>query len=132
MEHKKMAMPSNVTVNNRALDYAKQLIEQGKINCNESTGENTPIVINEENYLKNHTMEEYGKWFLATNDEKEKSSKDHYEFPLGNFNHIYRDALLSAKKHAALYKYELVEYAADELLRLIDQACHCMTDLKVC
>lgn len=132
MKNKTIIPPSSIKVNKSALDYAKNLIKQGKVNCMESVGEYTPIIIDEENYLKHHTMHEYGNWFLAINDSANESDKERYEFPIGDFNHIYRDALLNVKKHAKRYNYELVEYAVDELLSLIDQVCQCMTDFKKC
>ena len=84
---------------------------------------NEPIADSEDRFLNDHTMEEYEQWFLATNDAYDRHTKEHYEFPIGDFNEIYREGLITAKKRAAQYKHDLVEYAADELLRLIDKVC---------
>ncbi len=123
MEHRKKATPSNLKVNKSAFNFAKNLIEQGKIDCTSQWGKHAPIADSEDRFLKNHTMQEYGTWFLATTEGTNNRIKAHYEFPLGDFNVIYREGVIMAKKRAAQYKHELVEKAADALLSILDKTC---------
>lgn len=113
----------NLKVNWSAIDHAKHLIQQGKVNCTDSCGQSNPIIKDEEKFLKHNSLEEYGKWFFVINEDVKQSNKNHYELPLGDFNFIFRDSVLAAQKHAEMYHYDEGIIAAQELLILINKKC---------
>jgi hypothetical protein len=120
---KRIETPSNLEINHEAFAYAKELIAQGKVNCQERNwSENKPTPEAEDVYLLDHTFDEYSKWFLATKEEASGNTKEHYEFPIGNFDEIFRSGVIAARARAAQFKHHEIEEAAAELLDLIDNA----------
>lgn len=117
----------NFKVNWPAIDHAKRLISSGKINCKDSVGEPEPIIVLEEKFLQDHSLEEYANWFFALNENIKSSDKHHYEFPLGDFNFIFRENIISAKKHSEMNKFDEGIMAAEELLVLIEKKCLSLT-----
>ncbi len=71
-------------------------------------------------YLTNHSFYDYGQWFLATKVDTDKETKEHFEFPIGNLNKVYRSGVIAAKQRAGQFKHNEIEEAAAELLDLID------------
>ena len=65
--------------------------------------------------------EDYGKWFLATLVGTDTDTKEHYEFPVGNFKEIFRSGIIAAKHRAAQFGHREIEQAASELLEMIDK-----------
>jgi hypothetical protein len=63
-------------------------------------------------------MDEYAKWFLAIDGEKD--NKTSYKFPFGDFEKVHRGAVIAAKVRAGQYHHKDIEDAADELLQIID------------
>ena len=110
-----------LTLHKEALDYARNLIEQGKINFSEGTWtQDKPTPADGDAYLTDHNFNQYGKWFLGLADDTNAETKEHYEFPIGNFKEIYRSGVVAAKQRAGQWKHFNIEKAAGELLNLID------------
>ena len=114
--------PENLAFHRDAFENAKELIKQGKVNCDVHTWTvEQPTPTDEDAYLEDHNFTDYGKWFLATHKETGTDTKEHYEFPLGNFKEIYRAGVIAAKARAGEFKHYEVEKAASELLDMIDK-----------
>jgi len=113
--------PADLALHKEAFEYAKELIRQGKVNCDAEWKVNEPTPASEDQYLVQHGFTDYGKWFLATGPKSSDDTKEHYEFPFGDFNQIYRSGVIAAKQRAAQFKHSEVERAASELLYLIDK-----------
>jgi hypothetical protein len=64
------------------------------------------------NLFRLHGFFEYGKWYLAINDEYGEDTKRHYEFPYGDFEDAHRGGILTAESRAGQYKHFDVENAA--------------------
>lgn len=112
---------SRLKVNQRALEYAKKLIQQGKLNIERDSWEQAqPTPASEDQFLENHSYEEYGNWFLAVNEDENEDTKARYEFPIGNFNEIFRSGVIAAEARAGQYHHSDIEAAAKSLLDLID------------
>lgn len=114
--------PADLKFHCDAFEFAKMLMEQGKTNCdgrNWTVDQPTPA--DEDAYLKAHGFTEYGKWFLATKVGTDKNTKQHYEFPIGNFKKIFRSGVVAAKARAGQFKHHEIEKAAAELLELLDK-----------
>lgn len=118
---KRNGHPTNLEFNQDAFEYAKNLIVTGKVNCEERNWSiNQPTPASEDIYLTDHTLAEYSRWFLATKADVPDNEKEHYEFPIGNFDEIYRSGIVAAKQRAAQFKHRDIEEAASKLLDLID------------
>src|ERR1700726_2626686 len=74
-----------VTLNRRAFEHAKELINEGRIVLDErdAWSEHRPTAEEENEFIRLHGFAEYGKWYLGINDEKPEQTKGHYEFPYG-------------------------------------------------
>src|SRR3990167_2378714 len=113
----------SLKVNSTSFDFAKQLIRQSKVNKDENNWlVNEPTPESEDLFLADHSFEEYGRWFLAVNEDSDPETKERYEFPIGNFDEIFRSGILTAEKRALQYKHNEVAEAAKALLKLIDNA----------
>src|SRR5215469_10214314 len=104
-------------------EHAKRLIEEGKFvdDEREAWSDHHPSTLIENEYIEKNGLFEYGKWFLATNDEYRVDSKRHYEFPYGDLKNVHRCGILAVKNRAGQSKYFDVENAAANLVAVIDK-----------
>lgn len=112
-----------IKLNKRAVEHAKKLIkfsEFERCDHNNTWAEDQATIDEEIYYMDNHSMEEFGLWFLGINDEAPANIKEHYEFPYGDFKEVHRCGLEVALKDAAKGKHKEIENAARELIALID------------
>ena len=111
-----------VKLNNRAYDYAKGLIQEGKFVFDErdSWSEHRPSAQKENEFIQQHGMTEYGRWYLGINDERSEDTKGHYEFPYGDFENVHRCGVITAESRAGQYKHYDIENAAAHLHGMID------------
>jgi hypothetical protein len=115
-------MKKDLNVNESAFSFAKKMIERGNVNRDENNWlANEPTPESENNFLKENSFREYGNWFLALNEEANEDTKERYEFPLGNFDQIFRSGVIAAERRAAQYGHSEIEDAAKALLNLIDR-----------
>ena len=110
-------------VNDDGLRHAKKLIKDGAIaeDRRDDWSEHAPSTDEENKFIEEHGMSEYGKWHLGLEEGEDKENKGTYKFPIGDFRKIHRGAVIAAKVRAAQYDHNDVKGAADELLELIDQ-----------
>lgn len=112
-------------LNKEALDFAKVLIKEGKIvESEENWHKHLPSTAQENQFIGQQGIEEYGKWHLGIATEEDKANKGRYKFPYGDFNSIFRSGLIAIKQRAAQNNYADIEKGADELMRLLDEALH--------
>src|SRR5258706_12200314 len=106
-----------VTLNRKAYDHAKELINEGRFVFDErdAWSEHQPSAQKENEFLHLHGFAEYGKWYLGINDEMPKNTKGHYEFPYGDFENVHRCGVLAAESRAGQYKHYDIENAAAHL-----------------
>ena len=111
-----------VKLNNRAYDYAKGLIQEGKFVFDErdAWSEHQPSAQKENEFLQEHGFAEYGKWYLGINDERRENTKGHYEFPYGDFKNVHRCGVLTAESRAGQYKHYDIENAEAHLHGMMD------------
>jgi hypothetical protein len=88
------------------------LIGQGGVVLEERDdwSEHQPSAEEENEFIDEHGIEEYQKWYLGT-DEKDKHNKGRYSFPYGDFEKLHRCGVLSAEVRAGQYKYHDIELA---------------------
>ena len=108
-----------VKLNHCAFENAKRLIEEGKFVADErdAWSEHHPSTRMEKEFIEQNGFAEYGKWFLAVNDDHPEDRRGHYEFPYGDLVNVHRCAILSAQRRARYYEIKKVTTA---LLDLID------------
>jgi hypothetical protein len=112
----------DVSLNPQAVTYATRLIQDGTItNDLGDWGLHDPESIEENAFLADHEIEEFGNWHLGLDMSKEAHTKGRYKFPCGDSKTVRRDGLLTAKKWAAQQGYTDIEQAADKLLLLLTQ-----------
>jgi hypothetical protein len=112
----------SVKLNGRAYDYAKALIEEGKFVFDErdAWSEHRPSAQKENEFIQQHGMSEYARWYLGINDELSEDTKGHYEFPYGDFENVHRCGVITAESRAGQYKHYDIENAAAHLHGMID------------
>lgn len=108
-------------VNEKAASKAKEMIRAHHYVLDSDWSEAQASSDDENDYLENHSWQEYGEWFLAIDTDASKETKDRYNFPYGDFRRVHRSGLIAAKQRAAQYDYAKVEKAADDLLELLDE-----------
>lgn len=114
--------PPELKLNKDALNYAKKLIAQGKIDrASNSWFDNEPLIEQENHYLHENSWKQYSKWFLGIAPNTQTQTKEHYEFPIGDFKKIYRSGVVAVKERAAQWRQKQIEKAANELLKMIDE-----------
>jgi hypothetical protein len=113
-----------VKLNTKAFEFAKKMIHEGKIDDRHGTAElkhHTPGLSQEEAYLKSHSWEEFGHWYLGVHFDRPENKKERYELPIGDFETIVRADVIAVQKKAHEYKYFDIDDAAKKLLELIDK-----------
>jgi hypothetical protein len=111
-----------VKLNKRAFDYAKELINEGKVIRDErdAWSEHQPSAEQENEFIRAHGFDEYGKWHLGIDEEENEDTKGRYKFPYGDFENVHRCGVLAAESRAGQYKYHDIENAAAHLHGMIE------------
>ncbi len=111
-------------LNQRGFEHAKQLIREGEFVADERDmwSEHQPSPGEENRYIREHGIAEYGRWYLGLDDAEDVHSKARYKFPYGDFRRVHRCGVLSAEVRAGQYKYHDIEDAAAHLHGMLDEA----------
>jgi hypothetical protein len=111
-----------VKLNKGAFDHAKKLINEEHVVFDErdAWSEHQPSAKQENEFLRLHGWDAYGKWYLGIDDEEDEQTKGYYKFPYGDFEQVHRCGVLSAESRAGQYKYDDIENAAAHLHGMID------------
>ena len=112
-----------VKLNGLGYEHAKRLIVEGKFieDEREAWSDHHPSTRTENEFIEKNGFFEYGKWFLAVNDEYSEDSRRHYEFPYGDFENVHCCGILAAQSRAGQDKYFDIENAAAHLVAAIDK-----------
>jgi hypothetical protein len=111
-----------VKLNKQAFEHATNLIEQGKFVFDEKDmwSEHQPSALDENEYIQEHGLGEYGKWYLGIDTDEDENTKGRYKFPYGDFEKVHRCGVLAAASRAGQYKHDDIEHAAAHLHGMID------------
>ena len=109
------------TLNERAFEHARQLIEKRQYILNSDWGERQPRADDENRYLERHDWDEYGAWHLGLTDGARDETKARFAFVYGDFPRIHRTGIIAVHFRAAEWRHKEVELAAHELLQLLDK-----------
>jgi hypothetical protein len=112
-----------VKLNQRAFGHAKGLIKDRKVVLDErdAWSEHQPSAEQENEFIRLHGFDEYGKWYLGIDEAEGEQTKGRYKFPYGDFEKVHRCGVLSAESRAGQYKYHDIENAASHLHGMIEQ-----------
>ncbi|MEV0382033.1 hypothetical protein [Nonomuraea sp. NPDC050643] len=111
-----------VKLNARAFDHAKRLAKDERVVLDDRDGwsEHQPTAQQENEFIEEHGMREYGKWYLGIDDEQDEENKGHYKFPYGDFERVHLCGVLSAESRAAQQKYDDIESAVAHLHGMLE------------
>jgi hypothetical protein len=112
---------SKMNVNKQAVKKAKDLIKKHQYVIDSDWSEAQPSSDDENKFLDRHDWDDYGQWHLALDSSGTDETKDHYNFPYGDFRRVHRSGLIAVKQRAAQNDYWEVEQVADELLEMLDK-----------
>jgi hypothetical protein len=109
------------TVNERALERARRLIDARQYVLNSDWGESQPTAADENAYLAKHSWDDYAEWHLGLTDGATDETKGRYAFVFGDFRRIHRSGIIACHFRAAEWRHKEVELAAHELLQHLDR-----------
>jgi hypothetical protein len=108
------------TVNDRAVEYALELIAKRRYVLDSNWGEAQPRAADENAYLESRSWEDYAAWHLGLTEGAKDGTKARYAFVLGDFRRIHRMGIISCHYRAAEWRHKEIELAAHELLQALD------------
>ncbi|MDQ1628149.1 MAG: hypothetical protein QOI54_1893 [Actinomycetota bacterium] len=112
-----------LTLNRRAYEHARRLVQQGHVVLDEREGwsEHRPSAQRENSYIEEHGMADYGRWYLGVDDQTDENTKSHYGFPYGDFEKVHRCGVLAAESRAGQRQYIDIELAAAHLHGMLEE-----------
>jgi hypothetical protein len=113
---------ASYTVNERAVEKAKRLIEGRQYVLDSDWGDIQPNAAAENAYLESHSWDDYGEWHLGLTDGASEESKARYAFVYGDFRRLHRAGIIACHYRAAEWRHKAIELAAHDLLQLLDKA----------
>jgi len=113
---------ASYTVNERAFEKARRLIESRQYVLNSGWGDVQPNAAAENAYLESHSWKEYGEWHLGLTQGASDETKARHAFVYGDFRRVHRSGIIACHYGAAEWRQKEVELAAHELLQLLDGA----------
>jgi hypothetical protein len=118
------------TVNRAAVEHAHRLIEAKQYVLRSDWGEVQPSAKEQNAFLKRHSWDEYGAWYLGLTDGATDETKSRYGFVFGDFKRIHRSGIIACQYRAAEWRHKAVELAAHELLQALDRKAGIGVDAK--
>ncbi len=112
---------ASYSVNQAAVERARELIRARQYVLNSEWGEVQPGASEQNEYLKSHSWDEYGQWHLGLTDGAQDETKARYAFVYGDFRRVHRMALIASVYRASEWRHKAVELAAHDLLQLLDR-----------
>ena len=110
------------TVNDRAVDYAIELIAKRQYVLDSRWGDVQPKASDENAYLESHSWDEYALWHLGLTEGATDGTKARYGFVYGDFRRLHRMGLIACHYRAAEWRHKEIELAAHDLLQALDNA----------
>jgi hypothetical protein len=111
---------ASYTLNKRAVERARELIENRQYVLESDWGERQPRADDENRFLALHSWDEYAEWHLGLTDGAADETKARYAFVFGDFRRIHRTGIIAVHFRAAEWRHKAVELAAHDLLQLLD------------
>jgi hypothetical protein len=111
-----------IQLNQSGFKNARRLITKELFvsDARDAWSEHQPSTQEENEFIRDHGFDEYGKWHLGIDNRQKENTKRRYKFPYGDFRNVHRCAILAAESRAGQYKHFDVENAAAHLHGMID------------
>jgi len=116
-----MAAIASYTVNERAVERARELIDARQYVLESEWGEVQPSAETENRYLESHSWDEYADWHLGLTEGANDGTKARYAFVYGDLRRLHRTGLIACVYRASIWRHKAVELAAHDLLQLLDR-----------
>jgi len=116
-----MADIASYTLNERAVERARALIEARQYVLESEWGEVQPSAETENRYLESHSWDEYAGWHLGLTEGANDGTKARYAFVYGDLRRLHRTGLIACVYRASIWRHKAVELAAHDLLQLLDR-----------
>jgi hypothetical protein len=113
---------ASYSVNERAVERARQLIRSRQYVLDSDWGEVQPRAAAQNEYLRTHSWEEYAEWHLGLTEGASEETKARYAFVYGDFRRLHRTGLIACHYRAAEWRHKEIELAAHDLLQLLDRS----------
>ena len=111
---------ASYTVNERAVEHARRLIEARQYVLESEWGNSQPRATDENKFLESHSWEEYEAWHLGLTEGANDETKARNAFVYGDFRRVHRMGLIACHYRAAEWRHKEIELAAHELLQVLD------------
>jgi hypothetical protein len=111
---------ASYTVNDKAVERARELIEARQYVLRSEWGDVQPRAAQENEFLAKHTWDEYAAWHLGLTDGAPDETKARYAFVYGDFRRVHRSGIIACHYRAAEWRHKDVELAAHDLLQHLD------------
>lgn len=113
-----------IKIHPRGFEFAQSLIKEGKVDHQYGQGKESQHGVtpaDTDKYLENHSIHDYGLWFLGINTHAQEGSINQYLYPYGDFEKIHRALVEKIIKQAHKDHHADIVHAAQELLDHIDK-----------
>jgi hypothetical protein len=111
---------ASYTVNPRAVERARQLIDARQYVLQSEWGEVQPRAAAQNAFLASHSWDEYAEWHLGLTEGAADHTKARYAFVYGDFRRVHRMGIIACHYRAAEWRHKAIELAAHELLQYLD------------
>ena len=111
---------ASYTVNRRAVEHARDLIEHRQYVLRSEWGDVQPRAAEQDVYLASHPWDDYAAWHLGLTEGASDDTKGRYAFVFGDFRRLHRTGLIACHYRAAEWEHKEIELAAHELLQVLD------------
>jgi hypothetical protein len=111
---------ASYTVNPRAVEHARRLIDSRQYVLESDWGEVQPRAAAQNAYLASHSWDDYAQWHLALTEGATDHTKARYAFVYGDFRRLHRMGIIACHYRAAEWRHKEIELAAHELLQYLD------------
>jgi len=112
---------ASYTLNERAVERARALIEARQYVLESEWGEVQPSAETENRYLESHSWDEYAGWHLGLTEGANDGTKARYAFVYGDLRRLHRTGLIACHYRAAEWRHKEIELAAHDLLQRLDK-----------
>ena len=113
----------SVKLNEQGYEHAQRLVREKKVvlDARDQWSEHQPSTEDENRYLRDHGIAEYGKWHLGIDSSAGEDTKGRYSFPYGDFVSVHRSGVIAAEARAGQYHHQDIELAAAHLHGMLDE-----------
>ena len=108
------------SVNAEGVARARELIDARQYVLRSEWGRVQPSPADENDFLEQHSWDEYAAWHLGLTEGAGAETKRRYAFVLGDFRRLHRMGIIACHYRAAEWGHKEIELASHDLLQLLD------------